>query len=167
MAVSGYLPLGYYKDPVKSAQSFVTINGVAHAFTGDWVLVEPDGVTIRLLGRGSQCINTGGEKVFAEEVEDVVKTHPGVADAVVVGVRDDRYGQVVAAVVQPVPGGGVTADDVVAHVRSHLARYKAPRHVVFVDDVNRAGNGKADPNALRDLAEARLGLTPSAPKVSA
>ena len=158
LAVSGNLPLGYYKDPVKSAQSFITLNGTVHAFTGDWVQVEADGVTIRLLGRGSQCINTGGEKVFAEEVEEVVKTHPSVADAVVVGVRDERYGQAVAAVVQAVPDSGVTEDEVVEHVRSHLARYKAPRHVIFVEDVNRAGNGKADPTALRALAEERLGL---------
>jgi acyl-CoA synthetase (AMP-forming)/AMP-acid ligase II len=158
LAVSGNLPLGYYKDPAKSAESFITIDGAVHAFTGDWVQVAADGVTIRLLGRGSQCINTGGEKVFAEEVEEIVKIHPAVADAVVVGVTDERYGQAVTAVVQRVPGAEVGEDEVVEHVRERLARYKAPRHVVFVDSLNRAGNGKADPTALRALAEQRLGL---------
>jgi fatty-acyl-CoA synthase len=167
LAVSGNLPLGYYKDSEKSAQAFITINGAVHAFTGDWVMVEADGVTIRLLGRGSQCINTGGEKVFAEEVEEIVKTHEAVADAVVVGVPDDRYGQAVAAVVQVVTGRVVSEEEIVEHVRNRLARYKAPRHVVFVDDVNRAGNGKADPTALRALAEQRLGLVPTASGVSA
>jgi acyl-CoA synthetase (AMP-forming)/AMP-acid ligase II len=167
MAVSGPLPLGYYKDPVKSAQSFVTIDGVPHAFTGDWALVQADGVTIRLLGRGSQCINTGGEKVFAEEVEEVVMAHPAVADAVVVGVSDATYGQAVTAVVQARPGSDPSAASVIEHVRERLAHYKAPRHVVFVDSIGRASNGKADPNALRALAEERLGLEPSGTAVPA
>lgn len=156
LAVSGYVPLGYYKDAVKSAQSFVAIEDLTYAFTGDWVLVAEDGVTIKLLGRGSQCINTGGEKVFAEEVEEAIRAHPQVSDVVVVGIPDGRYGEAVVAVVQSEPSEVLTEAVVIAHVREKLAGYKTPKHVVLVDDLARAGNGKADPMAIRELAVKRL-----------
>jgi acyl-CoA synthetase (AMP-forming)/AMP-acid ligase II len=145
VAVRGIVPIGYYKDPAKSAATFPVIDGIRCAVPGDYATVEADG-TITLLGRGSVSINTGGEKVFPEEVEESIKTCPGVEDSVVVGVPDQRLGQVVAAVVA---GKGVSEDAVKAHVRRQLAGYKAPRHVMIVDSVERAPTGKADYTAVR------------------
>jgi fatty-acyl-CoA synthase len=145
VAVRGIVPIGYYKDPAKSAATFPVIDGIRCAVPGDYATVEADG-TITLLGRGSVSINTGGEKVFPEEVEEAIKTCPGVEDSVVVGVPDQRLGQVVAAVVA---GKGVSEDAIKAHVRLRLAGYKAPRHVMVVDSVERAPTGKADYNAVR------------------
>jgi fatty-acyl-CoA synthase len=159
LAVSGNLPIGYFNDPVKSAESFITIDGTVHAVTGDWAEVEADGRTIKLLGRGSQCINTGGEKVFAEEVEATIKSQSDVKDAVVVGVPDDLYGQAVVAVVQLATGSLVTEAEIVAHARRGLAAYKTPKRVVFVEKIERGGNGKVDPRAIRELAVLRLGRT--------
>ncbi|MFZ0713772.1 AMP-binding protein [Mycobacterium sp.] len=156
LAVSGNLPTGYFNDPVKSAESFITIDGTVYAVTGDWAEVEADGRTIKLLGRGSQCINTGGEKVFAEEVEASIKSHDDVKDAVVVGVPDDLYGQAVVAVVQVTAGSMLTEADIVAHARRELAAYKTPKRVVFVDTIERGGNGKVDPRAIREMAMLRL-----------
>jgi len=143
LAVKGRTPLGYYKDPEKSAATFVVIDGARYSVPGDWAEVAADG-TVLLLGRGSVCINTGGEKVYPEEVEEALKTHPSVADAVVVGVPDERFGEAICAVVEPRHGVALDEAELVAHVRSHLAAYKAPRHVVSISSVGRAANGKVD-----------------------
>src|SRR4030095_5765409 len=145
VAVRGIVPMGYYKDPEKTAATFPVIEGVRYAVPGDFATVEADG-TITLLGRGSVSINTGGEKVFPEEVEEAIKTCPGVQDAVVVGVQDQRLGQAVAAVVA---GTSPDVDAIKAHVRERLAGYKVPRHVMIADSVERAVTGKADYNTVR------------------
>lgn len=142
---------GYFKDPEKTARTFRVIDGVPHSLPGDWAKVAPDG-TLELLGRGSNCINTGGEKVFPEEVEEAVKSHPLVDDCLVVGVPDERFGERVVAVASLRAGAQATPDDVVAHVATRLARYKLPREVVLVDVVRRAPNGKADYRWARDTA---------------
>lgn len=146
----GNLPLGYYKDPEKTARTYVEINGVRHLISGDHATVEADG-RIKLLGRGSHCINSGGEKIYPEEVEEGLKSHPGVVDALVFGLPDDRFGQSVAAVVSLEPGAHADAAELIAHVRAHLSAYKAPRRIQFVDRVPRAPNGKPDYPAARDL----------------
>ncbi len=151
LAIGGYIPLGYYKDEEKSARTFRTFAGDRYSVPGDFATVNADG-SIQLLGRGSVCINTGGEKVFPEEVEEVLKLHPAVRDAVVVGVPDDRFGEVITAVVEPVPGETVDAQSVIAHVHDRLARYKAPRHVVTVATIGRSPAGKVDYKGLRELA---------------
>ena len=148
IAVGGNVPLGYYGDPEKSAATFPVINGIRCAVPGDFALVEADG-SITLLGRGSVSINTGGEKVFPEEVEECIKLLPKIRDAVVVGVPDERFGETVAAVVELADGQSVDADAVTEHVRARLARHKAPRHVMIVPSVGRGPNGKADYMALR------------------
>jgi acyl-CoA synthetase (AMP-forming)/AMP-acid ligase II len=143
VALRGRIPLGYYNAPEKTAETFVEIDGVRWVLTGDMASVAADG-TVRLFGRGSGCINTGGEKVFPEEVEAVLKSHPGVYDVLVVGVDDERWGQRVAAVVQPAPGPTPTLDDLAQHCRTELAGYKVPRSLVLVDRVERSPAGKAD-----------------------
>lgn len=147
LAVRGRVPLGYYKDPVKTAATFPTIAGVRCAVPGDYAIVEADG-SITLLGRGSISINTGGEKVFPEEVEEAVKTFPAVRDALVVGVPDPRFGQVVAAAIEPVPGQTVERHALLAHLHGRLAPHKLPRIVMAVDTIGRAPNGKADYRAM-------------------
>ncbi len=141
----GNVPLGYYKDPEKSAKTFPTLpDGTRISVLGDMGTVEADG-TIVFLGRGSQCINTGGEKVYAEEVEAVLHAHPAIADALVVPVPDERYGQRVAAVVALAEGAiEPSVEDIGDHCRKTLAGYKMPRTVVFVDEVKRTPAGKAD-----------------------
>lgn len=156
VALRGNTPIGYYKDPAKSAQTFQVIDGVRWSIPGDWARVDADG-TVHLLGRGSQCINTGGEKVYPEEVEEVLKMHQAVADAAVVGLPDDRFGQSVAALVEFLPGRRADDADLVAHTRRHLAAYKAPRHVVIVESLARANNGKLDYKALTERARKALG----------
>jgi acyl-CoA synthetase (AMP-forming)/AMP-acid ligase II len=149
VALRGHTPIGYYKDPEKSAGTFVNIDGARYSIPGDWAEVAADG-TVVLLGRGSQCINTGGEKVYPEEVEEVLKTHPQVIDAAVVGLPDERFGQTICAIVQatdPPPD----PHDLTEHVRARIARYKSPRRIVFIDDVGRAPNGKLDYRRLTDL----------------
>jgi acyl-CoA synthetase (AMP-forming)/AMP-acid ligase II len=146
---------GYYKDPRKSAVTFRMVNGIQYSVPGDWARVEADG-TITLLGRGNQSINTGGEKVFPEEVETVMRRLPAVTDCLVVGVPDERFGQSVAAVVSLTPGATFTADDAIAHVKKHLAGYKAPKHVFIVGEVPRMPSGKADYPATTRLANERL-----------
>jgi acyl-CoA synthetase (AMP-forming)/AMP-acid ligase II len=152
VARSGHIPSGYYNDPEKTAATFVEVDGRRYVITGDMATVEDDG-TIRLLGRGSGCINTGGEKVFPEEVEAVLKAHDAVYDAVVVGVADERWGQRVAAVVQPVEGVEPTLDELVAHCRTSLAGYKVPRSLVLVDAVVRSPAGKADYRWAKSVAD--------------
>ncbi len=146
----GNLPLGYYKDPEKTARTYVTINGMRHLLSGDHATVEADG-KIRLLGRGSHCINSGGEKIYPEEVEEALKTHPAVADALVFGVPDPRFGQSVAAVVGLEPGARAGEGELVAHVRERLAHYKAPRRIVVAETAPRAPNGKPDYDTARKL----------------
>ncbi|MES2398491.1 MAG: AMP-binding protein [Pseudomonadota bacterium] len=148
VAVRGNVPVGYYGDPEKTAATFPVINGIRCAVPGDFALVEADG-SITLLGRGSVSINTGGEKVFPEEVEECIKLLPEVRDAVVVGVPDERFGETVAVVVEAVPDHTIDAAAVTAHVRARLARHKAPRHVMVVDSVGRGPNGKADYMGLK------------------
>lgn len=153
IAVRGRIPLGYYKDPEKTAATFPVIDGVRCAVPGDYATVDGDG-GITLLGRGSVSINTGGEKVFPEEVEEVIKTFPDVQDAVVVGVPDERFGQVVAAAVEPAAGKAIDASALIEHVRQRLARHKAPRHVMPVCSIGRGPNGKADyPEVRRRFVE--------------
>ncbi len=143
VAVRGHTPIGYYKDPEKSAATFPVIDGARYSMPGDWATVELDG-TINLLGRGSVCINTGGEKVFPEEVEEVLKEHPTVHDAVVVGVPDDKFGEAITAVVEPQPGDTLDEADLIEHVKAHLAAFKAPKRVLPVETIGRAANGKVD-----------------------
>jgi acyl-CoA synthetase (AMP-forming)/AMP-acid ligase II len=143
LILGGRNPLGYYKDPVKSAATFPVIDGVRYVVPGDMAKVAADG-SIQLLGRGSQCINTAGEKVFPEEVEESLKTHPDVVDACVVGVKDDHFGQRVVAAVELHPGRHVSEHELIAHVKSRLASYKAPRAVRVVATIGRAVNGKMD-----------------------
>jgi fatty-acyl-CoA synthase len=150
LAVSGFLPVGYYKDPEKTARTFWEVEGRRWSVPGDFATVEADG-TLRLLGRGSQVINTGGEKVFPEEVEEAIKRYPGVRDAAVVGLPDPRFGERICAVVEVGPGHSVTLEAISGHVREHLAAYKAPRELV-VAPVGRAPNGKLDYKAVRALA---------------
>jgi fatty-acyl-CoA synthase len=151
VAVSGFLPMGYYKDPEKTAKTFKTIDGQRWSVPGDWAEVNTDG-TLKLLGRGSVCINTGGEKVFPEEVEEALKTHPRVRDAVVVGVPDARFGERICAVVEPVGEVEPSLAELSEHVRAHLAGYKAPRELVVVESVGRAPNGKVDYKAVKERA---------------
>jgi acyl-CoA synthetase (AMP-forming)/AMP-acid ligase II len=143
LAVRGRIPLGYRNAPERNARTFPVIDGVRYVVPGDHAILETAG-TIRLLGRGSGCINTGGEKVYPEEVEAALKDHPEVFDAVVVGVPDLRLGERVAAVVQARPGVAPTADALVTHCRARLAGYKVPRSVCFVDEVVRHSSGKPD-----------------------
>jgi 3-oxocholest-4-en-26-oate---CoA ligase len=144
LALGGRIPLGYYKDEAKTAATFRSIDGVRYSVPGDYAEVGEDG-SIHLLGRGSVCINTGGEKVYPEEVEEAVKTLPGVADAVVVGIPNDRFGEEIVAVVQPSSDADtLTPELVVEHVRSRLASYKAPRRVRLVRTIGRSPAGKVD-----------------------
>jgi len=156
LAVSGYLPLGYYKDPEKTARTFHVYEGRRWSVPGDWATVEADG-SLRLLGRGSQVINTGGEKVFPEEVEEAIKRFPGVRDAAAVGVPDTRFGERVCAVVDMGGMAPPTLAALSAHVREHLAAYKAPRELV-VAPIVRAANGKLDYKGVRAEALKALGL---------
>ena len=150
-ATGTFLPVGYYKDPAKSARTFRTIDGVPYSFPGDMATVGADG-TIHLLGRGSNCINTGGEKVFPEEVEEAIKTHPAVDDCLVFGVDDERFGQAVTAIVSATTT--VTGADLIDHCKQRLAPYKAPKAVAVVSQVPRGPNGKADYRRARELYEA-------------
>jgi len=157
LAVGGHIPLGYYKDPDKTAETFRVVDGKRYSIPGDYATVEEDG-TITLLGRGSVSINSGGEKIFPEEVEEAVKQDPSVADVVVVGVPDDRFGEAVTAVVAPAAGATPDEDEIAEAVEhSGLARFKRPRHVVVVERVPRGPNGKADYGWARETARSRLG----------
>ncbi|HTP76779.1 MAG TPA: acyl-CoA synthetase [Rhizomicrobium sp.] len=151
IANGGFAPIGYYKDAEKSARTFRVIRGHRYSFPGDFAKVAADGSLI-LLGRGSVCINTGGEKVFPEEVEEALKAHESVWDALVVGVPDERFGERVTAVVSARPGHVVDESALVQFARERLAGYKMPRRVLVVDRVQRAANGKADYKWARDTA---------------
>jgi acyl-CoA synthetase (AMP-forming)/AMP-acid ligase II len=153
IAAGGNVPLGYHKDATKSAATFRLIDGVRYSFPGDMAKVGADG-TLILIGRGSNVINSGGEKIFPEEVEEAVKRVPGVIDCLVVGVDDERFGQAVNAVVSTEIGAVLDEPSIIAGVKEQLAGYKAPKRVVFVDEVPRAPNGKGDyPTAKRYALE--------------
>jgi len=152
VAAGGNVPIGYYKDEAKSAKTFRVIDGVRYSFPGDFAKVAADGSLI-LLGRGSQVINTGGEKVFPEEVEEAVKRVPGVRDCLVVGLENEKFGQAVTAVVSLDEGATVDSASIIASVKQDLAGYKAPKSVVFVPKVPRAPNGKADYRSAKEHAE--------------
>jgi len=159
LAAGGNVPIGYFKDPEKSARTFKVIDGVRYSFPGDLATVNADG-SLNLLGRGSQVINSGGEKVFPEEVEEAVKRVDGVLDCVVVGIDDARFGQAVTAVVSRVDARPVDEATIIAGVKAQLAGYKAPKRVVFVAQVPRGPNGKADYVAAKAYALAPSRLAP-------
>ncbi len=156
LARRGHVPLGYYKDPVKTAATFPVVDGVRWSVPGDHARIEDDG-TITVLGRGSVSINTGGEKVYPEEVEALLKSHPAVFDAVVVGVPDERWGERVVALVETRPGTALDRDALTAHARAHLAAYKVPREVLQVRQVVRSPSGKPDYRWARITAIDGLG----------
>ena len=155
LARGGFIPVGYYKDPVKTAAMFVEVDGERFVVPGDLARIEADG-TITLLGRGNTCVNTGGEKVFPEEVEGALKSHPGVFDALVIGIPDDRLGQRVAALVQPRDGVDLDLAELEAAARERIAGYKVPRTVWLVDHIGRTPSGKADYGWARRCAEQKL-----------
>ena len=155
VAQRGRVPIGYYKDEEKSARTFRVIEGQRWSIPGDYATVEADG-TIRLLGRGSQSINTGGEKVYPEEVEEVLKEHPSIRDAVAVGVPDERFGEAITAVVELVPGADLDEPGVIAHVKSRLAPFKAPKQVLAIESIGRSASGKVDYRRLRAYAVTNL-----------
>ncbi|MCC6924682.1 AMP-binding protein [Novosphingobium sp.] len=153
VARTGHTPIGYFGDPEKSAEVFQTIEGKLWAVSGDAARLDDDG-KITLFGRGSTCINTGGEKVFPEEVEEALRTHPAVFDAVVAGQKDERWGERVVGVVSRRPGVATpNLDDVKAHLAARLAGYKVPRALVWVDEIKRSPAGKQDYRWAKDMAE--------------
>ena len=154
IAKKGNIPVGYYKDEEKTRQTFRIYNGVRYAIPGDYAEVEADG-TVTMLGRGSVSINSGGEKIYPEEVEAALKGHPDVFDALVVGVPDPRFGQHVAAVVQPRDGARPTLAELDSFVRSEIAGYKVPRSLWYVDEVKRSPAGKPDYRWAKDQTEER------------
>ena len=155
IGTSGLVPLGYFKDEKKSAETFKEFQGVRYSFPGDYAKVEADG-TITLLGRGSNCINTAGEKVYPEEVEEAIKRNDDIFDCLVVGLQDDRFGQKVVALASFQEGREIQEQDLIAFTREHLAGYKLPKQVLFVDEVMRAPNGKANYKWAKETAEQEL-----------
>ena len=155
IGTSGLVPLGYFKDEKKSAETFKEFQGVRYSFPGDYAKVEADG-TITLLGRGSNCINTAGEKVYPEEVEEAIKRNDDIFDCLVVGLKDDRFGQKVVALASFQEGREIQEQDLIAFTREHLAGYKLPKQVLFVDEVMRAPNGKANYKWAKETAEKEL-----------
>ena len=155
IGTSGLVPLGYFKDEKKSAETFKEFQGVRYSFPGDYAKVEADG-TITLLGRGSNCINTAGEKVYPEEVEEAIKRNDDIFDCLVVGLQDDRFGQKVVALASFQEGREIQEQDLIAFTREHLAGYKLPKQVLFVDEVMRAPNGKANYKWAKETAEKEL-----------
>jgi len=158
VAVGGFQPIGYYKDEAKSAATFLMIDGRRYSVPGDFAQVEADG-SISLLGRGSVVINTGGEKVFPEEVEEALKLHDSIVDAVAVGVPDDKFGEAITGVVELAPGAELDAEAVIAHVKGRLASYKAPKRVLAIDTIGRAPNGKVDYKRLKAWAAESVGAS--------
>ena len=156
IGTSGLVPEGYFKDEKKSAETFKEINGVRYSFPGDYATINEDG-TINLLGRGSNCINTAGEKVYPEEVEEAVKKHPNVYDCLVVGLKDEKFGQRVVALASLETAGSLEEGELIDFTREQLSGYKLPKQVLFVDEVMRAPNGKANYKWAKEEAENKLG----------
>lgn len=156
VAAGGNVPFGYYKDEAKSKATFRTIDGVQYSFPGDWALVEADG-SLSLLGRGSNCINTAGEKVYPEEVEEAVKLHADVIDCLVVGIDDEKFGQRVTGVASVQPGSDVDGEAIRDFLRDKIAAYKLPKQLFVVDQVQRAANGKADYKWALEVVKEQLG----------
>jgi acyl-CoA synthetase (AMP-forming)/AMP-acid ligase II len=153
LARKGNVPLEYYKDPKKTAETFVTSpDGIRYVMPGDAATLEADG-SITLLGRGSGCINSGGEKIFPEEVESAVKSHPEIYDAIVVGVPDERWGSRVAAVAQARGETRPSLEEIQKHCRGHIAGYKVPRELHWVDHVERSPSGKPDYRWAKSVTE--------------
>lgn len=155
LAIGGIVPLGYYKDPERTAAVFREIDGVRYSAPGDFATIDIDGM-LHLLGRGSACINTAGEKVYPEEVEVAARSCPGVFDCMVVGRPDPLYGESVTLVASRTPGSTVDSDQVISHVKGLLAHYKAPRHVVWVDEVPRSPSGKANYRWAKHIATTQI-----------
>ena len=151
IGTSGLVPVGYYKDEKKSAETFREVDGVRYSFPGDYAKLEEDG-TITLLGRGSNCINSAGEKIYPEEVEEAIKRNNEVFDCLVVGVDDPKFGQKVVAVVSLEDSKQIDEDDLVNATRQFIAGYKLPKKVIFVDEVQRAPNGKANYKWAKNVA---------------
>jgi acyl-CoA synthetase (AMP-forming)/AMP-acid ligase II len=152
LARGGHIPLGYYKDEAKTKALFTEVDGKRYVVPGDFARVEEDG-SVTLLGRGNMCVNTAGEKVFPEEVEGALKSHPDVFDALVIGIPDERLGQRVAAIVQPRPGATLTLSELDAHARTEIAGYKVPRSLWIVAEIKRSPSGKPDYRWAKDHTE--------------
>tara|TARA_B100001057_G_scaffold91892_3_gene88163 strand:+ start:6847 stop:8466 length:1620 start_codon:yes stop_codon:yes gene_type:complete len=152
IGTSGLVPVGYYKDEKKSAQTFKEVNGIRYSFPGDYAKLENDG-TITLLGRGSNCINSAGEKIYPEEVEEAIKRNIEVFDCLVVGLKDPKFGQKVVAVVSLEENKNISEEELVNSTREFIAGYKLPKKVIFVDEVQRAPNGKANYKWAKDVAD--------------
>jgi fatty-acyl-CoA synthase len=155
IGTSGLVPEGYYKDKEKSDATFKEFNGTRYSFPGDYALVEADG-TITLLGRGSNCINSAGEKIYPEEVEEALKLNSNVYDSLVVGLPDERFGNKVVGVVSLVENCEIDEAELISSTREHLSGYKLPKNIIFVSEVMRAPNGKADYKWAKKVAEAEL-----------
>jgi len=153
LARTGSVPLGYYKDPEKSARTFLELDGTRYSVPGDFARIEKDN-KVTLLGRGSNCINTGGEKVYPEEVEMALKAHPDVYDVLVVGVADENYGQAVTAVIQARGDHQPDVEELRSFLRASLSGYKLPRAVTYVEQIPRSATGKANYPIARELAGA-------------
>ena len=156
LAASGPMPSGYYKDAAKTAQTFREIRGVRYTIPGDFASIDADG-TVNLLGRGSVCINTGGEKVYPEEVEVAGRSHRDVEDCIAVGVSDELFGETVVLIVSPVAGHAIDSREIIEHVKRQIASYKAPRRIVVVEEVYRSPSGKADYRWAHDIAAKSTG----------
>jgi 3-oxocholest-4-en-26-oate---CoA ligase len=157
LARSGSVPVGYYKDPEKSAKTFIEIGGERYSVPGDFARIEADN-KVTLLGRGSNCINTGGEKVYPEEVEMALKAHPDVYDVLVVGLTDENYGQAVSAVIQPRGDDRPSVEELRAFLRTQLSGYKLPRSVTYVPEIPRSATGKANYPKAKQLATQSVGV---------
>jgi 3-oxocholest-4-en-26-oate---CoA ligase len=156
LGVGGPIPIGYYKDPEKTDATFRAVGGRRYSIPGDYARIEADGI-VTLLGRGSACINTGGEKVYPEEVELVLRAHPSVFDCVVVGVADERWGEMVVALIEPSAADDFDEGALAAHCREHIAAYKCPKRFVTLPSLARSAAGKADYAHLRRLAADAVG----------
>ena len=155
LGTSGLVTVGYYKDEKKSAETFKEVNGVRYSFPGDYAKLESDG-SITLLGRGSNCINSAGEKIYPEEVEEALKKNVDVFDCLVVGMPDERFGQKIVAVVSTVDNKVIKEEKLIEETRSIIAAYKLPKTVIFTDEVQRAPNGKANYKWAKSFVEEQL-----------
>jgi len=151
IGTSGLVPIGYYKDEAKSAKTFKEINGTRYSFPGDYAQFQPDG-TITLLGRGSNCINSAGEKIYPEEVEEAIKRNDEIFDCLVVGIPDEKFGQKVIAVASLIEGKDVSESKLIDSTREFIAGYKLPKKIIIVEHVQRAPNGKADYKWANEIA---------------